>query len=885
MSPETFGPYELLELLGRGGMGEVHRAWDTRRERVVALKRLLPELADDEQFRARFYRECNGAARLNEAHVVPIHDFGEIEGRLYLDMRLVDGRDLSELLEQEGPFPADLAVTVVEQVAAALDAAHAAGIIHRDVKPSNVLVTGTGSVPHCYLVDFGIAGTTGGRTTGSLTRTGMFVGTLEYVAPERLGNGPTDHRVDVYSLACLLHQLLTGQPPFPTFDPAALCAAHLYREPPRPSATVPSLPPALDAVVARGMAKDPDARFPSAGALAWAARAALGGDDVRTPVVPLRGAPPTVTPPPLTPPAPATTGGHGAPASTPPVPAVTAAARSEGALPPTVTGTAPPSRDEPPDPRQPVGRRPARRRLAGALIAVAVAAAAAGGVVAARVLDGDSTPVITEAADDPGDSPFHRPPGGGGQMGEQVPAPEQSSAPTEGVSGDQPGLYGGTGAQVCDAAGLTRFLEANPSQAAAWAEVQGIEPEGIGAFIADLTPVVLRFDTAVTNHGFVDGRATPFHSVLQAGTAVLVDEFGSPQVRCACGNPLDPPAPRPSPEYEGEPWPSFSEDVVVNVTPAPVVVNALVVVYADGQIRERPLSTSGEEDKTPPPEVLMDAEEFVEDPTTATPPASAPASQSSPSTSPPASAPASQSSPSTSPPASAPASQSSPSTSPPDDGTGGTGTGETSNPDTGGTGTGETTNPDTGGTGTGETTNPDTGGTGTGETTNPDTGGTGTGETTNPDTGGTGTGETTNPDTGGTGTGETTNPDTGGTGTGETTNPDTGGTGTGETTNPDTGGTGTGETTNPDTGGTGTGETTNPDTGGTGTGETTNPDTGGTGTGETTNPDTGGTGTGETTNPDTGGTGTGETTNPDTGGTETDTDTSGGNGEDTSTGG
>ncbi|WP_169064634.1 serine/threonine-protein kinase, partial [Geodermatophilus dictyosporus] len=664
MNPETFGPYELLELLGRGGMGEVHRAWDTRRRRVVALKRLLPQLADDEQFRARFYRECNGAARLNEAHVVPIHDFGEIDGRLYLDMRLVDGKDLSELLEQEGAFPADLAVTVVEQVAAALDAAHASGIVHRDVKPSNVLVTGTGTVPHCYLVDFGIAGTTGGRTTGSLTRTGMFVGTLEYVAPERLGSGPTDHRVDVYSLACLLHQVLTGQPPFPTSEPAALCAAHLYREPPRPSETVPSLPRALDAVIARGMAKDPEARYPSAGALAWAARAALGDDHVRTPGMPVGGAPPTTTPPPLTPPpltpppltpppltpppltpppplppARSTTGGHGVPAFPPPPPTLTPAARSEGVLPPTATAKAPPPPGEPPAARRPAGTRPVRRRLTGALVAVAVAAAAAGGVAAAQLL-GEGTAVATEAIDDPGDHPFQIPTSeAGGQMGEQVPAPDPpSTAPPEGVYGDQPGLYGGTGAEVCDGAALTEFLATHPAEAAAWADAQNIAPGEIGAYIDRLTPVVLRFDTAVTNHGFEGGRATPFQSVLQAGTAVLVDEYGSPQVRCACGNPLDPPAPRPSPEYEGETWPAFSEDVVVEVTPAVEVVAVLVIVHTDGQIVERPRGTTGEADREPDPEVLTKAEDFVEDPATATPPSSSPAT----------SAPATDSSPGTS---------------------------------------------------------------------------------------------------------------------------------------------------------------------------------------------------------------------------------------------
>lgn len=267
---EEFGPYRLEELIGRGGMGEVHRAFDMRRNRTVALKRLPPELAADPRFRVRFRRESELAARLAEPHVIPIHDFGEIDGRLFIDMRLVTGSDLGDLLHDGGPLPPARAVGVIGQVAAALDAAHAEGLVHRDVKPSNVLVTPT---DFAYLVDFGVAREVDGGQT-ALTTTGSTVGTLAYLAPERF-EGRGDHRVDVYALACVLYESLTGSRPFPATSLPALLHAHLTLPPPRPSEAVPGLPPGLDDVVARGMAKDPDARFPSAGELAEAAREAL----------------------------------------------------------------------------------------------------------------------------------------------------------------------------------------------------------------------------------------------------------------------------------------------------------------------------------------------------------------------------------------------------------------------------------------------------------------------------------------------------------------------------------------------------------------------------------------------------------------------------------
>jgi serine/threonine-protein kinase len=269
MSVESFGPYQLQELIGRGGMGEVYRAYDTAKDRVVALKRLPAHLASDADFAARFRRESQVAARLREPHVVPIHDYGEIDGQLYIDMRLVEGADLAELIKNEGRLPPQRAVRIVEQVAGALDAAHADGLVHRDVKPSNVLVTGD---DHVYLADFGIAHSVSSTT---LTGTGAAVGTLDYMAPERFLSGKGDRRVDVYALGCLLYEALTGRKPFLGEGLAAQMYAHVHAPPPRPSLVQPGLPPALDEVIARALAKSPDDRFASAGALGTAARAAL----------------------------------------------------------------------------------------------------------------------------------------------------------------------------------------------------------------------------------------------------------------------------------------------------------------------------------------------------------------------------------------------------------------------------------------------------------------------------------------------------------------------------------------------------------------------------------------------------------------------------------
>lgn len=266
----AFGKYSITRMLGKGGMGEVYEAYDTEKGRTVALKILADEYSHDTTFRTRFQRESHAAAVLQEPHVIPIHDWGEIDGSLYIDMRLVQGQTLSELIAH-GPLAPARAVAIIGQVAAALDAAHAEGLIHRDIKPQNIIVT---PADFAYLVDFGIAET---RGDSRLTTAGTRIGTLNYMAPERFTGQVVTAAVDSYALACVLYEALTGETPFASDSQESLFAAHLSASPPRPSVANPRVPSAFDDVVARGMAKDPDDRFGTAGGLARAAQRALQG--------------------------------------------------------------------------------------------------------------------------------------------------------------------------------------------------------------------------------------------------------------------------------------------------------------------------------------------------------------------------------------------------------------------------------------------------------------------------------------------------------------------------------------------------------------------------------------------------------------------------------
>jgi serine/threonine-protein kinase len=269
MEEVAFGRYRLRSLLGAGGMGKVYKAHDTLIGRDVAIKVLPTELSAEAGYRERFRREAQTSARLTEPHIIPIHDTGEIDGQLYLVMPVVDGIDLQALLKRDGAMDPARAVHVIEQLAAALDAAHAAGLVHRDVKPSNALLTGRDFV---YLIDFGIAHDAGAP---KLTNTGMVLGSWAYMAPERFTAREAGASADVYSLTCVLCECLSGAQPYPGNSLESQFAGHYSEDPPKPSSVNSSIPAGFDEVIARGMAKNPDERYPSGYDLAVAALQAL----------------------------------------------------------------------------------------------------------------------------------------------------------------------------------------------------------------------------------------------------------------------------------------------------------------------------------------------------------------------------------------------------------------------------------------------------------------------------------------------------------------------------------------------------------------------------------------------------------------------------------
>ena len=259
--------YRIESLVGRGGMGVVYRAIQLDLERVVALKVIAPELLDDDDVRARFLTEARAAASVDHPNVIPVHAAGEDDGVAYIAMRYVAGDDLRALVRYGGPFDPAGAAAIVAQAAAALDAIHRAGFVHRDVKPANLLVDRDS---HVYLTDFGLAKAVFTRTGG--TRTGQWVGTLDYVSPEQIRGGRIDARADVYALGGVLHFALTGRVPFDREGDEAKLWAQLSAPPPVPSAVRRGLPAQFDLAVARAMAKEPDDRYPSAGDLGRAAQ-------------------------------------------------------------------------------------------------------------------------------------------------------------------------------------------------------------------------------------------------------------------------------------------------------------------------------------------------------------------------------------------------------------------------------------------------------------------------------------------------------------------------------------------------------------------------------------------------------------------------------------
>ncbi|MCW3058020.1 MAG: hypothetical protein JWO21_1989 [Solirubrobacterales bacterium] len=267
------GGYRIEEVVGRGGMGVVYRATQLALAREVAIKLIAADRAEDPAFRERFKEESQMAASIEHASVIPVYEAGEDDGLLFIAMRLVDGFDLAQLITRSGALDPLRTLRVLEQIAGALDAAHARGLIHRDVKPANILLTRE-EPEHAYLTDFGVA--EHAATGADAPTADQWVGTLDYMAPEQIRGEAIDGRADIYALACVLHQCLTGQTPFPRDTQAAKLWAHINSPPPAPSRLRSDLPEALDDVIAQGMAKDPAERFPSAALLAHSAARALG---------------------------------------------------------------------------------------------------------------------------------------------------------------------------------------------------------------------------------------------------------------------------------------------------------------------------------------------------------------------------------------------------------------------------------------------------------------------------------------------------------------------------------------------------------------------------------------------------------------------------------
>jgi serine/threonine protein kinase len=338
--------YLIEEQIGRGGMAVVYRASDTRLNRSVALKILAPDLAGDTAFRQRFMREMRAAAAVDHPHIVPVFDAGEAGGVLYIAMRYVRGQDLRTLLDTVHTLPPTRVARIIAQVASALDDAHARGLIHRDVKPGNMLigtVSGSGQPDHVYLSDFGLSKPA--ISGANLTLTGQFLGTLDYMAPEQVEGHAVDGRADLYSLACTAFEMLAGEPPFKRDQGFAVLWAQLSAPAPSLCALRPELPPAVDHVIARALAKSPADRYRTCAEFASALGAACAGTPGTGPpqAWPPRAAPDWPSPPPPT-----------------------------RQAPPPMRQAPPPMRQAPPPMRRPPGRG-AQGRRKGPRVAAAIA--------------------------------------------------------------------------------------------------------------------------------------------------------------------------------------------------------------------------------------------------------------------------------------------------------------------------------------------------------------------------------------------------------------------------------------------------------------------------------------------------------------------------------
>ncbi|MGQ0824236.1 MAG: DUF6777 domain-containing protein [Actinomycetota bacterium] len=574
---ERIGRYRTDRVLGSGAFGTVWLAHDETLDAPVAIKVLAENWARDDAFRRRFIDEAKILFRADSDHLIRVHTVDELpDGRPYFVMDYADRGSLEERMrakaEAGGWFRVEEALAISRDIAQGLRVVHALGLAHRDLKPANVMYRSgpahadDPSQERLVLVDFGIA-----RSLDHGAATTIATGTPHYMAPEQ-ADGRADRRSDVYSAAVILYEVLARQVPYPFESIGQIIRAQAAGEFAPLRSIRGDVSPELDAVIARGLASDPDERYGDADA--WLA--AL--DD-----------PASAPPSPATPVAAVAAGATMSPEEL-------RAARAAGA------GTTPPRAPPPAPPTGSGGAAtppPKKRRsrlLLTSLALIAVLAGAIGVVALTAANDEPDGPVATEVFAEPisslGTDPFAdaTPPPEevaatdgrlagllaalGGlptltlpPLGLSTVPPREPDAVTQ-VAGSTPGLFGGTNLlSVCDKEQLVAFLEENADKARAWAETLGIEVDEIDTYVAGLTDVILRSDTRVTNHGFKDGVIKPLNSILQAGTAVLIDKFGVPQVRCKCGNPLKPARPLSvDVAVRGQIWPNLDLGATVTIT-------------------------------------------------------------------------------------------------------------------------------------------------------------------------------------------------------------------------------------------------------------------------------------------------------------------------------
>lgn len=390
-----FAGYRIEGVLGRGGMGVVYLAEQPELGRRVAIKVIAPALASDPDYLQRFRRESRLAAAIEHPNAIPIYEAGVADEDMpYLVMRYVEGEDLSSLLRREGRLDTKRAAAIVDQIAGALDEAHARGLVHRDVKPANVIVESRRGTEHAYLTDFGL--TREMDASSGVTATGRWVGTIDYASPEQIKGRPVDARCDVYALGCVLFTTLTGRLPFERDEDVAKLYAHVSEPPPMASAVAPDVSQEVDRVISRAMAKDPDFRFPSAGDFGRAALAAATGTPVAEPehtVATGEAAPATEPAPPPVAPSPTKPADTSAPAdprstvdasaarpTTPP--STVEASAAQPTAPPREPPAEPPTAAAPPSEPRRSARAGGRRRLAALAGVLAVGAAVAVGIIA-----------------------------------------------------------------------------------------------------------------------------------------------------------------------------------------------------------------------------------------------------------------------------------------------------------------------------------------------------------------------------------------------------------------------------------------------------------------------------------------------------------------------